>query len=266
MNDSTVHASNCGRSVFVDMLCIDTTTQPVGYLAQQFKTAVTSCKARGWTVVGCVMNKAVAELPGMEQIKVGDKIGTDFALLRCATDVANLLMQEVLMSSNVASGGPAPKSPFDDWRRDVESVRDICYFVNRNPRLRATLKSIMLDIPRFKLPRVLMPLTRRCTRARSVVFMLVRFLSIADQLTYLFNAKHGDKASKCCDSEVRHRVKEFGDVLHGGTLQSSARDIIAWAAPVYAFEAWADGDRGSCFLETCTKWEGMAEASWDTCV
>jgi hypothetical protein len=203
-------SSNCGRSVFVGKLCMDTSKQCVGYLAHQFETAALSCKARGWTVVGCVMSSAFAELPSMDEVKAGDKFGTAFAHLRCATDVANLLIQDVLMNSNVASDGPPPASPFDDWRRTAATVCGICYFVNSHPKFRATLKYIMLELVLFKCPQVLMPLTQSGTRIRSVVFTLVRFLNIADQLNYLFNHKGGQMACALCASENHPKVKEFG--------------------------------------------------------
>lgn len=166
---------------------------------------------------------------------------------------------------------PAPPnvtSAFEDWRAATQKVHDISTFVNAHSKLKYRLRQVM-ELDQFKEHVPLMPLTRNWGRFRSVVFMLARFLKIADQLVYLFCHGDGILAFQALgppleDTGARiKRVSEYGAILQSNVLQETARTIIAWLSPLYEFEGWADGIYESSFFHSCLKWDTMARVQHD---
>ena len=131
-------------------------------------------------------------------------------------------------------------------------------FINQRPKVLSRFRRVMTeDFPKSKL---LMPLTRSWTRFRSVVYMLSRFLQIAGPLKNLFSHESGalsvlNRGNN--DGKARASVKKFGRLLTAGALQLTIKTILEWAAPVYYFESWADGDYESSFFSVCSKWDIM---------
>lgn len=105
---------------------------------------------------------------------------------------------------------------------------------------------------------VLMPLMRNWNRFGSVVFMMGRFIKIADQLPYVF--RQGDFAlavqalgPASDDTGATAKVKECVKILQESALQATARNMIAWLSPLSKFEGWPDSIYASSVFNTCLK-------------
>lgn len=252
------------RSVWMSLYNTDDAKNNAEYLATAFEQAIGQCQIRGWAVAGGITHNEALEVSSMQIIKDRSQ-DAPFANLRCGVHTAHLLMQDVLMAPDGMAGEQTVPNTFADWSTAVEMVHEISAFVNAHTALRVGLRRVMTETTHLKMSPPMMPLTRSWASFSSVVFMLSRFLSIAEQLKFLFCNRRGHFAEKEFgtgpeDQIAKTEVKKFATVLQQQVLQNSVRAIIAWVSPVYSFEAWANSNYESSFFNSCSKWNIMEKA------